>query len=115
MEHCDSDYYADDAMVHYTGKTKTDVEARLQNDGNNANFWGRQTEMNVHYDKTTCMLIATRHRTQTLQQMSIHIDGNKIKSVTKQKAFRSTHRRKSTLDRSYRLIVFNNIIQDLTP
>ena len=41
--------------------------------------------MNVHYDKTTCMLTGTRHRTQTLQQMNIHIDGNKIKSVNKQK------------------------------
>ena len=85
MEHCDSDYYADDATVRTTGKTKTDVEAKLQNDGNNAKFWGRQNKMNVHYDKTTCMLIATRHRTQTLQQMNIHIDGNKIKNVNKQK------------------------------
>ena len=41
MEHCDSDYYADDATVHTAGKTKNDVEAKLQNDGNNAKFWGR--------------------------------------------------------------------------
>ena len=40
MEHCDSDYYADDVTVHTTGKTKTDVETILQNDGNNAKFWG---------------------------------------------------------------------------
>ena len=86
MEHCDSDYYADDATVHTTGKTKkkNDVEAKLQNDGNNAKFWGRQNKMNVHYDKNTCMLIGTRHRVQTLQQMNIHIDGNKITSVNKQ-------------------------------
>ena len=31
------------------------------------------------------MLIGRRHRTQTLQQMNIHIDGNRIKSVNKQK------------------------------
>ena len=28
MEHCDSDYYADDVKVHTTGKTKTDVETK---------------------------------------------------------------------------------------
>ena len=77
MEHYDSDYYADDATVHTKGKTKTDVEAKWQNDGNNAKFWGIQNNMNVHYDNTTCMLIGTRQRTQTLQQMNIHIDGNK--------------------------------------
>ena len=85
MEHCDSDYYADDATVHTTGKTKTHVEAKLQNDGNNAKFWGRQNKMTVHYDKTTCMLIGTRHRTQTSQQMNIHSDGNKITRGNKQK------------------------------
>ena len=33
-EQCDSDYYADDATVHTSGKTKFDVEAKLQHDGN---------------------------------------------------------------------------------
>ena len=34
IEHCDSDYYANDATVHTTGKSKSDVEAKLQYDGN---------------------------------------------------------------------------------
>ena len=114
MEHCDSDYYADDATVHTTGKTKTEVEAKLQNNGNNAKFWNRQNKMNVRYDKTTCMLIATRYRTQTLQQMHIHIDGYKIKSVNKQKLF-GIYRDENLLWTDHRLSVFNNIIQDLTP
>ena len=51
MELCDSDCYAGEATVRTTGKTKTDVEAKLHNDGNNAKFWGRQNKMNVEYDK----------------------------------------------------------------
>ena len=41
--------------------------------------------MYLNYDKTTCMLIGTRYRTQNSQQLNIYIDNNKIKSVNKQK------------------------------
>ena len=85
IEHCDSDYYADDATVHTRGKTKSDVETKLQHDGNRSKQWGKQNKMNVHYDKTSCMLLGTRHSTQNSQEMNIYIDGNKIKNVTKQK------------------------------
>ena len=82
IEHCDSDYYADDATVHTRGKTKSDVETKLQRDGNRSKQWGKQNKMNVHYDKTSCMLLGTRHSTQNSQEMNIYIDGNKIKNVT---------------------------------
>ena len=42
MEHCNSDYYADDAAVHTHGKMRaciqTEIEAKLQHDGNNTNI-----------------------------------------------------------------------------
>ena len=41
--------------------------------------------MNMHYEKTSCMLIGTTHSTQHSQELDIYIDGNKIKNVTKQK------------------------------
>ena len=41
--------------------------------------------MNMHYEKTSRMLIGTRHSTQHSQELNIYIDGNKIKNVTKQK------------------------------
>ena len=44
-----------------------------------------QNKMNMHYAKTSCMLIGKRHSTQLSQELDIYIDGNKIKSVTKQK------------------------------
>ena len=85
IEQCDSDYYADDAAVHTSGKTKYGVEAKLQHDGNKTKQWGKQNKMNMHYEKTSCMLIGTRHSTQHSQELDIYIDGDKIKNVTKQK------------------------------
>ena len=85
IEQCDSDYYADDATVHTSGKTKSDVEAKLQHDGNKTKQWGKQNKMNMHYEKTSCMLIGTKRSTQHSQELDIYIDDNKIKNVTKQK------------------------------
>ena len=68
-------------------KIKADVEAKLQHGGNKSKVWGRQNKMDMHCDKTSCMLIGTRHtcRIQNSQQMDIYIDGNKIRNVNKQK------------------------------
>ena len=85
IEQCDSDYYADDATVHTSGQTKYDIQAKLQHDGNKTRQWGIQNKMNMHYEKTSCMLIGTRHNTQHSQELDIYIDCNKIKNVTKQK------------------------------
>ena len=44
IEQCDSDYYADDATVHTSGKTKSDIETKLQHDGNKTKQWGKQNK-----------------------------------------------------------------------
>ena len=85
IEQCDSGYYADDATVHTSGKTKSNVEAKFQHDGNKTKQWGKQNKKNMHYEKTSCMLIGTRRSTQHSQELDIYIDDNKIKNVTKQK------------------------------
>ena len=85
MDGCDCDLYADDATAHTSGKSKTEVETKLQNEGNNAKNWGIKNKMKVHYDKTTCMLLGTRSQTKNSQDMDICIDGNNIKNVRKQK------------------------------
>lgn len=85
MEHCDTDYYADDTTVHTNGENEIAVQAKLQLDARNAELWSKQNKMHLNYDKTTCMLIGTRYRTKNSQQLNIYIDDNKIKSVNKQK------------------------------
>ena len=43
IEQCDSDYYTDDATVHTSGKTKSDVETKLQHDGKKQNNGAHKT------------------------------------------------------------------------
>ena len=85
MEHCDTDYYADDTTVHINGKNEITVQAKLQLNARIAEFWSKQNKMYLSYDKTTCMLIETRYRTQNSQQLDIYTDNKKIKSVNKRK------------------------------
>ena len=49
------------------------------------NSGGKQSKMNVHYDKTYCTLLGTRHSTQNSHENNIYIGGYKIANVTKQK------------------------------
>lgn len=91
MELCDADCYADDTTVHTHTKTKIEVENKLQHDGNNSKSWTRQNKMIIHCDKTTCMLLGTRHFTQHTDHLNIYLDGNKIKSVKKPEIVRGSY------------------------
>ena len=86
MEYCDIDLFADDATFHANGKKKPEVEPKLQTDGTNSKSWAKQHKMQTHYDKTSCMTLGSRHRTQNeASKLDITIDGNEIKQVDKQK------------------------------
>ena len=86
MEYCDIDLFADDATFHANGKKKSEVEPKLQTDGNNSKSWAKHHKMQIHYDKTSCMTLGSRHRTQNeASELDITIDGNEIKQVDKQK------------------------------
>ena len=50
MEYCDIDLFADDATFHANGKTKSEVEPKLQTDGNNPKSWAKHHKMLIHYD-----------------------------------------------------------------
>ena len=62
FDHCKSDLYTDDATVHYTGKNVSNIEHNLLCDFKNAIDWSKANKMNIHYGKTTCMLVGTRQR-----------------------------------------------------
>ena len=53
MEYCDIDLFADDATFHANGKKKSEVEPKLQTDGNNSKSWAKHHKMQIHYDKTS--------------------------------------------------------------
>ena len=41
-------------------------------------------KMKVHYDKTTCMTLGTRHKTRQTPNLNIHTENNMSKQVDKQ-------------------------------
>ena len=59
MEYCEIDLFADNATYHVNGKTKSEVEPKLQTDGTNSRTWARQHKMQMHFDKTACMALGT--------------------------------------------------------
>ena len=87
MNHCCIDIFADDATYRINGKSDSEVEPKLQQDGDNSKTWAKQHKMKIHYDKTTCMLVERRHKTRELSGLNIHIENNKLKQVEKPKAF----------------------------
>ena len=88
MEYCGIGLFADDVTFHANGKTKSEVEPKLQNDGNNSKPWAKHHKMQIHYNKTSCMTPGSRHRTQNEEsKLDITIDGNEIKQVDKQKLY----------------------------
>ena len=85
MNHCYIDFFADDATYHINGKSESEVEPKLQQDGDNSKTWAKQHKMKIHYDKTTCMLVGNRHKIREASGLNIHIENNKLKQVEKQK------------------------------
>ena len=85
MNHCYIDFFADDATYHINGKSESEVQPKLQQDGDNSKTWAKQHKMKIHYDKTTCMLVGNRHKTREASGLNIHIENNKLKQVEKQK------------------------------
>ena len=81
MKQCDSDYNADDARVHTHGNTRKLIESKLQQDGNNTKLWCKQNKKEINYDKTTCMIVGTQHRTKHILPLNCCIDGNNFKDV----------------------------------
>ena len=64
--------------------------------------------MQIHFDKTSCMPVRTRHRTRESPDLNIMIDNNKIKQVHNQNLLG-----KYTLDSTYRLPLCHNFLVDL--
>ena len=62
-----------------------EVRPKLQQDSDNSKTWAKQHKMKIHYDKTTCMLAGSRHKTRIASGLNIHIENNKLKQFDKEK------------------------------
>ena len=83
--HCKSDLLADDATVHATGKNEINIEHNLLCDFENAIDWSKPNKMNIHYGKTTCLLVGTRQRLNLSRELNARIGNFRIQNVTEQK------------------------------
>ena len=80
-----SDFYADDATVHTHSNSFATIECNLQTDGDKVKTWGKQNKMHIHYIKTSCMVLGSRHRLHDLPPLNLKIDGHDIINVSQQK------------------------------
>ena len=71
--------FADDA------KTIAEIKPKLQHDCITSKAWAEQNKMHMHYDKASCMIVGTRHRTRKSPNLNIMMDNNKTKQVHYQK------------------------------
>ena len=85
LQHCSSDFYADDATCHTHDKDIHTIESRIQSDFNVSKLWSTSNKMHIHYQRTSCMTIGTRQRLDDTDHLDIKADNINIRSVSNQK------------------------------
>ena len=85
LNHCHSDFYADDATFHTSSSCLETIENDIQDDINISFAWSRENKMFVHFDKTFYMLLGIRQRLISSHQLNISIDNCEIKQTSTQK------------------------------
>ena len=85
LKHCLADLYADDDTVHISGKSKPDIERKLQDDANETDNWSIRNNLPIHYGKSTTMTLGSRHKIQQAGPLKISIGNTQLNSVSSQK------------------------------
>ena len=85
LKHCLADLYADDDTVHISGKSKPDIERKLQDDANETDNWSIRNNLPIYYGKPTTMTLGSRHEIQQAGLLSISIGNTQLTSVSSQK------------------------------
>ena len=57
LKHCLADLYADDDAVHISGKSKPNIERKLQDDANETDNWSIRNNLPIHYGKSNTMTL----------------------------------------------------------
>ena len=80
---CNINMYADDTIIYFAAKSKTEIEITLQNDLNRVSDWMKENRLIVNHTKTKTMLIGSRPRLKNIQTFDILMGGKRIERVTK--------------------------------
>ena len=65
--------------MHASGKTKPEVESKLQSDGTETCAWRRRNKLPINYDKSTIMATGTKQKLKHIETIDIEIDNCKLK------------------------------------
>ena len=85
LKHCLVDLYADDSTVHISGKSKPEIEHKLQADANESDDWSIRNKLPIHYGKSTTMTLGTRYKIREVGHLNISIGNTSLNSVHSQK------------------------------
>ena len=82
LKHCSTDLYADDSTVYASGKSKNEIEYKLQSGADGTDHWSRRNKLPIHYGKSTQ---GSRHKIQKAGKLNITIGDTPINSVSSEK------------------------------
>ena len=85
LKHCSTDLYADDSTVHAFGKSKIEIEYKLQSDADGTDNWSRRNKLPIHYGKSICMTLGSRYKIQKAGKLNITVGDTPINTVSSQK------------------------------
>ena len=85
LNHCFSDFFADDATFHTHSKSLDVIENHIVSDFDETKQWSKRNNLPINYNKTTCMAAGTKRRLADSRKLEIHVDNISIENVSKQK------------------------------
>ena len=85
INYCSSDFYSNDSTLHVSGKSKNEIESKIQFDSDETNAWSKRNKMDILYKKTTCMTVGTEKKLSHTEKLNIKIENNEIEPVSSQK------------------------------
>ena len=69
----------------HRGKNKPEIEHKLQSDANETEVWSINNKLPIHYEKSTTMVLGTRHKIQQDGQLNISIGNTQLNPISSQK------------------------------
>ena len=85
LNHCFSDFFADDATFHTHSKNLDIIENHIIDDFDKTKQWSKRNNLPINYKKTTCMAAGTKRRLADSHKLEIRLDDICIENVSKQK------------------------------
>ena len=78
LKNCKSILYADDTLIYYTARTKTELQEKINEDLNSLSQWLNNNLLTLNYEKTKFMIFANKKQPISDSIVDINIQNKKI-------------------------------------